>query len=169
MPLPPAARRRSPSPPIAVLDPVAGEHPERAAGDHQDHGRDRAQPALDREPKITIPTADDEQVADVGVDEGGGEVAPPLALDRTDDRRRASVIGRSPAALDEDQQRRREDRGDHRVAALPLTDQEARPRPALAALGPLAAAALRGGTRGGSSSSPWRSSFGARLRSRVPQ
>ena len=84
IPLPPAAIR-IPSPKRRV-EPVGGEHPERAAAEHQEQRGDRADPALDRRQEDRDREPAGEQVADVVVDERRGEVAPPLVADRADDR-----------------------------------------------------------------------------------
>ena len=73
------------------VDPVRRQHPERAAGDHQHQRRHRPEPPLHRDAEDRDPDAGDEQVADVGVDPGRGEVAPPVAAHRSDEP--AEVVG----------------------------------------------------------------------------
>ena len=104
---------------------------------------------------------DDEQVADVDVGEGGGQVAPPLVPDRDDQAAegRERVAGRLL-----DQEQAAPSRGSRRASR--------RAGRRLRAQGePRAKSAAGGGAAGGcaSSASPRRSSFGARLRSRAPQ
>ena len=140
-PLPPDASSRSPSPPIAPSMPSAASMPSAPAGDHQDHGRSRAEPALDGEPEDHDPDGRYEQVADVGVDPWSCEVAPPLAAgDLADDR--SEVLDRDRArALDDHQHGRDHDRREHPVRAALEALRDPNPAPAGTSLGSLAAAA----------------------------
>ena len=138
MPLPPAITAKSswalatplaasiPSAPQASSSTAVGTLPSR-----------RSTPVA----KIARPSADDEQVADVDVGEGGGEQAPPLVLERD---HQAAEGGERVAAglLDQQQGDGAEDDGEGRVGpegpAQPVRGLAAtQPRP------PASARALR--------------------------
>ena len=104
MPLPPGGEHDVVVAAKAVVDAVGRQHPEGAAGDDQDAVGIVPSRCSTATPKIAIPSRGDEEVADVGVDERGGEVAPPVAADRTDEaaeRREVSSAG----LADPDEQR----------------------------------------------------------------
>ena len=111
MPLPPAITAKSS---WASATPLAGQHPQRAAGEQQDRGRDAAEAALDPGREDRQAERDDEQVADVDVGEGSGEEAPPLVLER--DHQAAEAGERVAAGLLDQQQQRAEPRITARVA-----------------------------------------------------
>jgi hypothetical protein len=99
------------------LEAVGGEHSKGARADDQEDRRDRPEPRLDAGHEDRDGKTAGEQVADVVVDERRGEVAPPLAVDRADDR--AEIEDRQVRRpLDDEQQGGRQDRGDRRHRAV---------------------------------------------------
>ena len=68
--------------PWAPAMPLAASIPSEPQASSSTAGRAAAEPALDPDPEDRQPDRDDEEVADVDVGEGGGEEAPPLALER---------------------------------------------------------------------------------------
>ena len=88
-----------------------GEHPERARGDQEERHRDRAEARLEAGPEDRERDRDDEQIAGVVEDPWRGEVAPPVAVERADDR--ADLVDvKAGGGLDDQQDRR-----DRRIAA----------------------------------------------------
>ena len=165
IPLPPAITVISP---WALAMPARGEHAERAAGEQQQCGRRSCRGAAPRRsPKIASADRDDEQIADVDVGEGRGQVrATTRCRMGRSGRRRSRARHRSPSGSAAGSPSRRSRQRSRR-------DGRRRAREALAG-----EAAARAGGRGrrrrrfgrcASSTSPRRSSFGARLRSRAPQ
>ena len=148
-------------PVLGVDDRGRGEHAERAAGDHQQPGGEAAEPPLEADPEDRQRDRDDEEVAEVGVGEGGAQVAPPFVAERHDQAAEGGdAVGRR--LLHEDQAR--PSRGS-RPGSRRGARRRARRRAARRGSG-----GRSGRRRGfGSSASPRRSSFGARLRSRAPQ
>src|SRR5690348_2498590 len=121
---------------LGVGGDAGRQHPQRPAGDEEDRGRPVAEAALYPGPEDRQPDRDDEEVADVGVGEGGGENPPELVFDREDEA--AEGFDRVAARLlDQQQNRRGEDDRDRRVGPIDR-DVEARspwsrhPPPALA-------------------------------------
>ena len=100
------------------LDAISRQHPERARGDDEDDGRNRPEALLDRHAEDRDPHRGDEEIADVGIDEGGGEVSPPLPADRTDDGAQVVGVERRARHAHEHQHGGDQDRRDHGVGAL---------------------------------------------------
>ena len=170
MPLPPAA--------IGIPSPNAESSPSAASIPSDPHpitsSSDATLPTRrsiagqedrDREPA-------DEEVADVVVDERCREEPPPLVPDRSDDRAEVED-GEVGGPLDDERRSRRpRARGSSPPAASRDRPRSSRSTPASATRLRRSAALRRRRSRRSSRtwmSSPTRSSFGARFRSRVPQ
>src|SRR5204862_6505109 len=135
--------------PQRVVESVRRERPQVAAGEEEEGGVDRAEPPLEPRHEERHRNADREQVADVVVDERGGQVVPPWRRPREALDGAELFQGQVRAPVHDDDGRRDQDRRQGDVRALDREREAPHPLAPLAPLRrtatpPVAAGLLRG-------------------------